>query len=105
MVKVTRKDEELIDEFAKTKTVREVARVVLSYLTVEEMAQFVSTYLVFKSKDLEDKVLGYFVKDQFFPLVKTGLMALGDLIPDFVTDTEFMKLYAKLPKKLDFKKD
>lgn len=104
-MKVSKGDDKLIDELARTKTVRELGRVLLSYLTVEQMAQFVSTYLVFKSADKEELALNYFIKDQFFPLVKTLLLSMGDLLPDFITDRKFMKLYAKLPKKLVISKD
>jgi len=100
MAKIINKTEEkLIDDLARTKTLRELARVLLSYLTVEEMTQFIATYLVFRAKGLEDKVLNYYVKDQFFPLAKTILLSMGDLIPDFITDPKFLKLYTKLPKK------
>jgi len=105
MVKLAKKEEKLIDDLARTKTVRELSRVLLSYMTVEQMAQFVSTYLLFKSKDMEGQALSYYVKDQFFPLLKTMALSMADLLPDFITDGQFMKLYAKLPKKLSFKKD
>ena len=70
-MKLKKSDEKLINELALTKTVRELARVTLSYLTVEEMAKFISTYLVLRGKGEEDEVLGYFIKDQFLPLLKT----------------------------------
>ena len=41
-MKLKKSDEKLINELALTKTVRELARVTLSYLTVEEMAKFIS---------------------------------------------------------------
>ncbi len=104
-MKLKKSDEKLINELALTKTVRELARVTLSYLTVEEMAKFISTYLVLRGKGEEDEVLGYFIKDQFLPLLKTFTLAMGDLLPDFITDRKFMKLYSKLPKKIEFKKD
>ena len=103
--KLTKKEEQMIDKLARTKTVRELARVLLSYMTVEQMAQFISTYMVFKSKDQEEWALNYFIKDQFFPLMKTLLLSVGDLLPDFITDREFMKLYIKMPKKFTLKKD
>ena len=105
MVKLVKRDERLIDDLARTKTIRELSRVLLSYMTVEQMAQFVSTYLLFKSKDMEEQALPYYVKDQFFPLLKTMFLSMADFLPDFITDGEFMRLYAKLPKKLSFKKD
>ncbi len=102
---LTKKEKKLIEELSITKTVREMARVYLSYLTVEEMAKFISTYIVFKSKNQEEKALNYFIKDQFMPLLKTFTLAISDLLPDFVTDIKFMKLYSKLPNKIFFKKD
>lgn len=104
-MKVSKSDKKLINDLSKTKTIRELARVMLSYLTVEEMAKFISTYMFFKSHDAEEKALSYFLKDQFFHLLKSVALAMGDLLPDFITDREFMDLYAKLPKKLFFKKD
>lgn len=102
---LSKKNDLLIDELARTKTVRELGRVLLSYMTVEQMAQFVSTYLVFKSADKEEDALNYFIKDQFFPLLKTLFLSIGDLLPDFITDRKFMKIYSKLPKKLVIEKD
>ncbi|HLE06080.1 MAG TPA: hypothetical protein VI790_01910 [Candidatus Nanoarchaeia archaeon] len=102
---VSKSDEKFIDELARTKTVRELARVLLSYMTVEQMAQFVSTYMVFKSADKEELALNYFIKDQFFPLLKTLFLSMGDLLPDFISDKSFMKLYTKMPKKLVIKKE
>jgi hypothetical protein len=103
-VKLTKSDKRLIEELSKTKTIRELARVLLSYLTVEQMSNFLSIYLVLKNRGQEEKVLGYFVKDQFFPLIKTITLALGDLLPDFLTDSEFRKVYSKVSKnKFDIK--
>lgn len=104
-MKLKKKEKKLIHDLARTKTIRELSRVLLSYMTVEQMSEFVATYLVFKSKDVEEKALNYYIRNQLFPLLKTVGLAIGDLLPDFITDTEFMKLYTKLPKKLEFKKD
>jgi hypothetical protein len=103
-MKLPKTDEKLILNLSKTKTVRELGRVLLSYMTVEEMAKFVSIYMVLKSKDLEHEVINYFTHDQFMPLVKMFTLSLGDLLPDFLTDKDFMKLYNKLPKKISFTK-
>lgn len=104
MVKLSINEEKLISDLSKTSTVREVGRALLSYMTVEQMSKFVATYLVFKSKGLEREVLDYFSHDQFFPLLKIFTLSIGDLIPEFVTDKEFMKLYFKIPKRLSFEK-
>jgi len=102
---VTKTDDKLIHDLARTKTIRELGRVLLSYLTVEEMAEFISTYIVLNSKDLDDIVISHYVRKNFFPLLKTGLLAMGDLLPDYISDREFRRLQKKLPKKFSLKKD
>lgn len=99
-LKVTKKDDKLIDDLAKTKAVREMARVMLSYLSIEEVAQLISTFIFFTAKGGEgDEAFKYFVKDQFFPLLRATILMIGDLIPDLLIDSEFIKLLAKIGVK------
>mgnify|MGYP000678047191 CR=1 FL=1 len=105
-IKITKKDEKLIDKLARTDTLRELARVLLAYMSVEQMAQFLATVIFFKAKggDEEDAV-NFFLKDQFFSLLRTFTLSLADFLPDMLTDVDFMKLVTKLyGGKLSIKK-
>jgi hypothetical protein len=96
-IKILKKDEKLIDGLARTDTVRELARVLLAYMTVEQMAQFMATLIFMRAKggDEEDAI-DFFLKDQFFSILRTLTLSFADLLPDMITDVEFMKTVTKL---------
>ena len=98
-MKLSDKDKELIKKLSNTKTVRELAKAFLGNITIEEIANLVSTYLVLKSKNKEDETFNVFLKEQFFSLLKTLLVSLADIFPEFITDAEFMKYYSKIFRK------
>ncbi len=95
--KLFKKDEKLIDELAKTDAVRELARVFLAYLTVEELAQFIASFILVKAKGGDESdAVNYFLKDQFLSLLKTFTLSMADFLPDMITDVDFMRIVAKL---------
>ncbi len=98
-MKLSKKDKEFIERLSKTKTIREASKAFLSNLTVEEVSRLISTYLVLKSKDKEEETLQVFAREHFLPLLKTLLVSIADVLPDFITDTEFFKLNARLKKR------
>ncbi len=102
-MRVSKKDDEIIDALARTRTVKKIAEFLHEDFSEQKLADLVAAIIFFKIRgEEEDQGFDFFMKDQNRYITSFITSSAIQLLPLILTDFKFIKKLIQIKgKKLD----